>query len=414
MIGPQILKSNNSEEKIKWLKGIETENQELKNIIYKKTKGLQGEANTEYHLNYLSNEYLIIHNIKLEYINDMTAQIDHIVLSEKGIFILDTKQWTEKIKVEENGQWVIYKEDPKSKRIYKEGINNPFDQLFRHEQVLKGYLHKLKEKTNIDLTEIMIIPIVVMGNHKIVTGRLDKEKVVSADAIARTITEIESNNLYKLEDLKIFAEYILEQNIENEDEQIKELEKNAEVERARKEKQKIEDEILEMTKKEITKHIPKKTKKTRLRKRRGFVGTIIYGIKIYFAIIFILMGIVTLMNIIENMSSKEKDPKKEETKITSLDALIEKEEIKVKTVEMEVMKAAAADVGRNTVFMNKTDMMLYHIFYDRNVKIRNGDIELEFPLQYKYGLSQGQISLEQSIRDQLNVNEGDIIEIIVK
>ena len=60
-------------------------------------KGISGELVASYFLNKLDkSEYYIINNIILK-IGDRTTQIDHIVVSPYGIFVIETKDWKGKI-----------------------------------------------------------------------------------------------------------------------------------------------------------------------------------------------------------------------------------------------------------------------------------------------------------------------------
>ena len=81
-----------------------------------------------------SKEYTIFHDLYVP-TKKGTSQIDHVVISHKGIFVLETKNYTGWIFGNENSQnWtqVIYKR--------KEKFYNPIWQNFGHIQALKEYL----------------------------------------------------------------------------------------------------------------------------------------------------------------------------------------------------------------------------------------------------------------------------------
>lgn len=59
-----------------------------------KGRGISGEKTLSYFLGKLnSNEYTTINDVILEH-NETTSQIDHIVVSQYGVFIIETKTWS--------------------------------------------------------------------------------------------------------------------------------------------------------------------------------------------------------------------------------------------------------------------------------------------------------------------------------
>ena len=108
-------------------------------ILMKKSfpalKGRYGEKMVMQTLKNLdSKEYTIFHDLYVP-TKKGTSQIDHVVISHKGIFVLETKNYTGWIFGNENSQnWtqVIYKR--------KEKFYNPIWQNFGHLQALKEYL----------------------------------------------------------------------------------------------------------------------------------------------------------------------------------------------------------------------------------------------------------------------------------
>ena len=97
-------------------------------------KGKYGERMVKKSLEKLdSKEYHIFHDLYIP-TKKGTSQIDHVVVSSKGIFVLETKNYTGWIFGSENSQnWtqVIYKR--------KEKFYNPIWQNFGHIQALKEY-----------------------------------------------------------------------------------------------------------------------------------------------------------------------------------------------------------------------------------------------------------------------------------
>lgn len=75
---------------------------EAKNKSINIQKGEKGEKNVKFKLSYLENykksKFKVINN-KIFKDNNLTAQIDHVVISSKGLFLLETKNYSNDIKI---------------------------------------------------------------------------------------------------------------------------------------------------------------------------------------------------------------------------------------------------------------------------------------------------------------------------
>ena len=80
-------------------------------------------------------ELLILNDLKIKY-GDLTAQIDHLVLSPYCMYLIETKSCSGTVHVNEFGEWT---------RNYK-SINSPIEQSKRHEQVLIDILNDNLDK----------------------------------------------------------------------------------------------------------------------------------------------------------------------------------------------------------------------------------------------------------------------------
>jgi hypothetical protein len=113
-----------------------------------KIKGHLGEKSVALFLSRLDqNKYKVINNIMLK-IDNKTSQIDHVVVSNYGVFVIETKNYKGFIignEYDEYWKQVIYKR--------KEKLYNPIRQNYGHVQALKEVLS--------DYTGIHYIPIVV-------------------------------------------------------------------------------------------------------------------------------------------------------------------------------------------------------------------------------------------------------------
>ncbi len=128
----------------------------LKKIVVPKVKGAVGEYKVSLKLKRLNkNEYLVLNNILLKK-GELTTQIDHIVISRSGIFIIETKNYKGWIHGHENSEYwtqTIYK--------HKTKFRNPIKQNWSHVYLLKKVLS--------DYSNIKYYPIVVFaGNSKLI------------------------------------------------------------------------------------------------------------------------------------------------------------------------------------------------------------------------------------------------------
>lgn len=103
--------------------------------FYKKIIGIAGEHWVKKELKKLPSDYLILNNIMFKTKDELTHQIDHIVISKYGIFVIETKQYNGYIKGNDyDKKWEIYSGKQK---FY---INNPVHQNYGHVQSLKEIL----------------------------------------------------------------------------------------------------------------------------------------------------------------------------------------------------------------------------------------------------------------------------------
>lgn len=101
-------------------------------IFYKKIIGKAGEFHVKNELKKLpKDKYLILNDVMIEDHNT-THQIDHIVVSEFGIFVIETKQY--------NGYIVGNEYEKKWKQNNKFYINNPIHQNYGHIKALENVL----------------------------------------------------------------------------------------------------------------------------------------------------------------------------------------------------------------------------------------------------------------------------------
>lgn len=185
-----------------------------------KIKGKVGEIKTSLRLNHLTNnEYKVLNNIILKTKNNRTVQIDHIIVSVYGIFVIETKNYKGWIFGNENAEnWmqIIYNE--------KHPFRNPVKQNWSHIYVLKELLS--------DFPNMRYIPIVVFSGSGVlkeisssvyviydlqllkVIKRESNEKILTQDEVQKITGIIKRNNIQDKETEKKHIENIHETVIE--------------------------------------------------------------------------------------------------------------------------------------------------------------------------------------------------------
>lgn len=104
-------------------------------IIERKVIGFFGEFWVKLELKRLKNDYKVLNNVIVRTMDNSTHQIDHIVVSKYGIFVIETKQINGYIKGNNyDKNWTI----KRGKNTYY--INNPVHQNYGHIKALSEVL----------------------------------------------------------------------------------------------------------------------------------------------------------------------------------------------------------------------------------------------------------------------------------
>lgn len=153
-----------------------------------KIKGWFGEKNIARRLNTLEpDKYINLNDILLKTENGNTCQIDHLVISVYGLFVIETKNYKGWIFGHENSEnWsqVIYNR--------KSFFRNPIKQNWSHIYALKYVLK--------DFPNLRYVPIVVFA------GSASLKKIVSNVSV-----------IYDFELIRFIKEYPVEKSISNEE-----------------------------------------------------------------------------------------------------------------------------------------------------------------------------------------------------
>ena len=166
-------------------------------IIVKKNMtqvvGFAGEYWVQKELNKLPGEYLFLSDVMLE-VDGKTTQIDHIVFSKYGIFVIETKQRNTYITGNEHDKYWIVKAGRKKHYMY-----NPIHQNYGHKKAIEKIL---------GLDDNQVIDIVCVSGQA--NLRIKSNKVVRVE---RLVDRILFEKEEKIEDYVSMAHRINAMNI---------------------------------------------------------------------------------------------------------------------------------------------------------------------------------------------------------
>ena len=165
-----------------------------------KIKGSIGEAKVNTRLNFLGKEYIVLKDILIKTSDGYTSQIDELVLSEYGLFVIETKNykgWIFGNEKAENWTQVIYKD--------KHTFRNPIKQNWSHIYALKSVL---SDYPNIRYHPIVVfsgnatlksiessVPVIYSNRLNSTIRKLSFEKCLSIDEVNKIQTILESSEL---------------------------------------------------------------------------------------------------------------------------------------------------------------------------------------------------------------------------
>lgn len=152
----------------------------LLKVFDAKIKGAYGEWLVKVKLKGLDkNKYIVINDVYLSSAsgNTKTTQVDHIVVSTYGLFVIETKNYGGTILGSDNGtQWTQYF----GRKKYK--MYNPLRQNYGHVKSLEKWL----DSQGID--GVPVVPLVVFTGDAKLKG-VSKNKVVSVGRLNKVIKE---------------------------------------------------------------------------------------------------------------------------------------------------------------------------------------------------------------------------------
>lgn len=145
-----------------------------------------GEGGGEIHvhtlLSHLGDEYKILDNVVLLSDSGNTTQIDHVVVSKFGVFVIETKDYSGKIYGSEKSQyWTQY-------------VGNEQHKMYNPIMQNNGHVRALKLAFN-DLPSIPIVPIVVFVGNADLNLMIEHHHVVYGSHLQRTIKAYQTGHV---------------------------------------------------------------------------------------------------------------------------------------------------------------------------------------------------------------------------
>lgn len=184
-----------------------------------KIKGVIGEKTISSILYFLDKtKFKVINNVVLKS-GEKTSQIDHIVISDFGIFVIETKNYKGWILGGENSEYwtqVIYKR--------KEKLYNPIRQNLGHIRALKSCL---KEYPNIEYKSIIVFSSKAEIKVNTITDVVNSYRLIATIKrySGKNLTETEKENIFqKINALNLIDTYDKRQHIKSIKQRIKKRE----------------------------------------------------------------------------------------------------------------------------------------------------------------------------------------------
>lgn len=188
--------------------------QDIKYISY----GIKGEEQIAFELKNSHMPMYVLHDLYLEF-EDLSAQIDYLIITRKGVFVIECKNLFGDITVNNNGDFI--RSMNIGGRLVKEGIYSPITQNKRHLELIKQM--RMQEKNILQKAFFgkyfyeTYHSVVVLANPKTIlniryASKEIKEQVIRADQLNEYIRKVNANidtEPSSDKDIKSLAEYFL-------------------------------------------------------------------------------------------------------------------------------------------------------------------------------------------------------------
>lgn len=229
-IGPVFLKSSNqAAEYVDKLKNLRDKcsgalKEEIEKQITIAEYGIKGEESIAFELKNSGIDMYILQDICLAQ-NELSAQIDYLIVTRKRVYVLECKNLIGDIEVNTAGDFI--RTYQMHGRKIKEGIYSPITQNVRHLQILKEI--RKTDKSNIISKKLFETyfdynykAIVVLANPKTILNakyakKEIKEQIVRADHLVQKIKDMDMQVKEEMSEKEMLevANYFLEKNRPN-------------------------------------------------------------------------------------------------------------------------------------------------------------------------------------------------------
>ncbi len=229
-IGPVFLKSSNqAAEYVDKLKSLRDKcsgalKEEIEKQITIAEYGIKGEESIAFELKNSGIDMYILQDICLAQ-NELSAQIDYLIVTRKRIYVLECKNLIGDIEVNTAGDFI--RTYQMCGRKIREGIYSPITQNIRHLQILKDI--RKNDKSNLISKKLFETyfdynykAIVVLANPKTILNakyakKEIKEQIVRADQLVQKIKEMDMQVKEEISEKEMLevANYFLEKNQPN-------------------------------------------------------------------------------------------------------------------------------------------------------------------------------------------------------
>jgi hypothetical protein len=171
-------------------------------LNHPKVRGIIGEKRVRKHLDRLPKQYYSVLNNVMVKAKKGTSQIDHIVISSHGIFVIETKNYK---------GWIHGSEDSEywTQTIYrsKTKFRNPIKQNW-------GHIYALKEALP-EYQHISYYPVIVFAGKAKLKNVNTKSHVIFADQLSETIMNYNGPRQLTSQDMEKISNCLIESSIKD-------------------------------------------------------------------------------------------------------------------------------------------------------------------------------------------------------
>lgn len=176
----------------------------IENEIIMMRSGAKGERDAAHHIEFElqgTNNYAIIHDLRIEH-NNRVAQIDHLLINRYlDIFVIESKNFSTSIRINDLDEFEV------RTRFGWRGIPSPVEQNKRHAEVLKQLLNDagiLPKRLGFQLTPTIYNWVLVSPECNI-SGRSADHDILKMDMFGARMKKFREQDLSLLEIMKLIS-----------------------------------------------------------------------------------------------------------------------------------------------------------------------------------------------------------------